>query len=229
MQLWYELLHQCETTLNLLRASRRNPKLSAYTLLEGEYNFNCTPLAPPGTKASVYMDNKVCTSWAPHAEDAWYIQPAMQHYRCYKFWIPETRTTRIAQTATFFPACTQMPTIAAEDMAIISARELVEALTKPQDKKKTNLAFKHTESLKQLADIFNEASTSARVSKNNTPPRVENNKTAPSMSYGATAPQNIKTKHTSINAQLETMCQYCKRHLTTKQKIKKMHPCPTKK
>ena len=93
MQLWCELLQQCEITLNLLRASRRNPKLSAYAILEGEFNFNKTPLAPPGSKALVYEDTKLRTSFAPHAKDAWYIGPAMQHYRCYKFWMPETRGT----------------------------------------------------------------------------------------------------------------------------------------
>ena len=35
IQLWCELLQQCEITLNLLGASRRNPKLSAYVILEG--------------------------------------------------------------------------------------------------------------------------------------------------------------------------------------------------
>ncbi len=85
MQLWCKLLHQCEITLNLLRASRRNPKLSAYAILEGEFNFNKTPLAPPGSKALVYKDTKLPTSFAPYAKDAWYIGPAMQHYCCYKF------------------------------------------------------------------------------------------------------------------------------------------------
>ena len=59
MQLWCELLQQCEITLNLLRASRRNPKLSAYAILEGEFNFNKTPLASPGSKALVYEDTKL--------------------------------------------------------------------------------------------------------------------------------------------------------------------------
>ena len=46
---WCRLLPQTELTLNLLRPSRLNPKLSAYAQLEGAFDFNRTPLAPPGT------------------------------------------------------------------------------------------------------------------------------------------------------------------------------------
>ena len=35
MQLWCELLQQAEISINLLRSLRKNPKLSAYALLEG--------------------------------------------------------------------------------------------------------------------------------------------------------------------------------------------------
>lgn len=52
--LWCRLLPQAVTTLNLLRQSRINPKLSAYAQLNGEFNFNATPLAPPGTKVIVH-------------------------------------------------------------------------------------------------------------------------------------------------------------------------------
>ena len=49
ISLWCRLLPQTETTLNLMRASRINPKLSAYEQLEGSFDFNATPLVPPGT------------------------------------------------------------------------------------------------------------------------------------------------------------------------------------
>ena len=47
---WDRLLEQANITLNLLRSSRVNPKLSAYSYIFGEFNFAATPLAPPGTK-----------------------------------------------------------------------------------------------------------------------------------------------------------------------------------
>ena len=48
--LWCRLIAQGEMTLNMLRPCRKNPKLSAYTALEGEFNYERTPLVPPGMK-----------------------------------------------------------------------------------------------------------------------------------------------------------------------------------
>ena len=121
--------------LNLLRASRCNPKFFAYAILEGEFNFNKTPLVPPGSKTLVYKDTKMQTSFAPHAKDAWYIGSAMQHYRCYKFWLPETRGTRIIKTAKFFPLHCTMSIINEGDAAILTSKELVDILRNPQDGK----------------------------------------------------------------------------------------------
>jgi hypothetical protein len=41
------LLPQCNLTQNLLRSSRRQPKLSSYACLFGNFDFNRTPLAVP--------------------------------------------------------------------------------------------------------------------------------------------------------------------------------------
>lgn len=102
LQLWCEIIKQAEMTLNMLRATRINPKLSAYAMLEGPYNFNKTPMAPPGTRALVYTDPKMRRSWETHAKDGWYVGPAPDHYRCFCFWIPSTQGFRNAQTAIFF-------------------------------------------------------------------------------------------------------------------------------
>ena len=50
---WNRLLPQAEIALNLLRPLRINPKLSAHAILNGIYDFNKTPMAPPGTKVVV--------------------------------------------------------------------------------------------------------------------------------------------------------------------------------
>jgi hypothetical protein len=56
---WDRLLPQAVLTLNLLRNSRVNPKLSAYAYLFGNFNFNKTPLAPPGTKVIVHKNQTI--------------------------------------------------------------------------------------------------------------------------------------------------------------------------
>ena len=54
IQEWDRLLPQCDITLNLLRSSRRQPNLSAYAATFGNFNFNQTPLAPPGTRVLLH-------------------------------------------------------------------------------------------------------------------------------------------------------------------------------
>jgi hypothetical protein len=56
IQLWCQFIEQGQDTLNLLRVSQVNPKLSAYAVLEGQFNFNKTPLAPVGTRALILLD-----------------------------------------------------------------------------------------------------------------------------------------------------------------------------
>ena len=51
---WDRLLPQAEMTLNLLRSSRLNPKLSAHAFLFGQFDYNKTPIVPPGTKVVVH-------------------------------------------------------------------------------------------------------------------------------------------------------------------------------
>ena len=52
--LWDRLPPQATITLNMLRSSLRNPKFSAYMALEGAFDYNKTPLAPPGTKFVIH-------------------------------------------------------------------------------------------------------------------------------------------------------------------------------
>ena len=98
MNLWDKLIPQTIMTLNLLRASHLNPSLSAYAQVWGTFDFNRTPLAPPGTKVMVHEKPMDRETWAPHASEAWYTGPAMHHYRCYKVWVWETRAERISDT-----------------------------------------------------------------------------------------------------------------------------------
>lgn len=59
---WDRLLPHAVITLNLLCNSRVNNKLSAYAFLFGNFNFNATPLAPPGTKVVIHKKPSQCAS-----------------------------------------------------------------------------------------------------------------------------------------------------------------------
>eukprot|EP00978_Attheya_sp_CCMP212_P042396 scaffold257717_cov58-Attheya_sp.AAC.1 len=69
LHLWDKLLPQALITLNLLHGSRMNPKLSAHAQVYGAFDFNRTPLAPPGTKVLGHEKPEVRGTWAPHAVD----------------------------------------------------------------------------------------------------------------------------------------------------------------
>ena len=59
---WDHLLPQAILTLNLLRSARSNPALSAWAYLFGLFDYNRTPIAPPGMKviAQVKMRDVPC-------------------------------------------------------------------------------------------------------------------------------------------------------------------------
>ena len=103
MHLWDHNIPQAALTLNIFRPSRINPRLSAEAHLNGHFNFNATPLAPPGTKILIYETPNQQRSWAPHGVDGWYAVPARKHYRCYHIYFPNMRAERIAKTFQFFP------------------------------------------------------------------------------------------------------------------------------
>ena len=92
------------------------------------------------------------TTWGTHALNGWYVGPAMQHYRCYKFWIPETRGFRIAQTAIFFPTHTKMPEISRQAKILLSAKALTSALLVKDDKNPLHPPI--NKALEDLANIF---------------------------------------------------------------------------
>ena len=114
---------------------------------------------PPGTKALLFEPPDQRPSWGPHGIDAWYIGPTMEHYRCFKFYLPETNATRIGATAKFFPHHCKMPKLSSEDAATAAANDLIAALQKPSPALPyLKLGSTHTTALKELATIFNNTS-----------------------------------------------------------------------
>jgi hypothetical protein len=114
----------------MLRRSRINPKLSAYTQISGVFDYNRTPLAPIGTKTVVHLRTKQNgrTTFGDHGVIGWTIGPALDHYRHWKFYIPKTRGTRVSDTVVFLPEKNSMPTTASADRASTALEELTEAL-----------------------------------------------------------------------------------------------------
>jgi hypothetical protein len=158
LHLWDRILPQAITTLNLLRSSRLNPRLSAEEHLNGTFDFNRTPLAPLGTKVIIHKKPSERRSWAPHGLDGWYVGHAPEHYRCYKIFVTATAATRVSDTVEFFPRVCQMPRPSSADAAKQAARDLIHALLHPKPAAPfAQLGDQQTQALQQLARIFDAA------------------------------------------------------------------------
>jgi hypothetical protein len=178
LHLWCRLLPQCDMTLNMLRASRVNPHISAYQLLHGTFDFNATPLAPPGTKAIIHEKPANRTTWAPHGIEGWYVEPAMEHYRCYKVYCPTTKAVRVSDTVELFTTHCQMPAMTTTEAAIKAATDLASALQTPTAPFQT-IGNAQLTAIQKLAKIFQLATVAPA-------PRVP---TVPSPTTTAPAPR----------------------------------------
>ena len=158
LHLWCRLLPQAILTLNLLRPSRINPKLSAHAQLHGQFDFNATPLAPPGTKVIVHLKPSVRLSWEPRGKNGWYINRAKDHYRCYDVYLPETRAVIQSDTVEFFPHNSKMPFRSSTENATIAATELIHALRNPSPAAPyAHIGDAQIAALTTLAEIFQRA------------------------------------------------------------------------
>jgi hypothetical protein len=131
LHLWDQLIPQAVTTLNLLRQSRLNPRLSADAQLNGIHGFNRAPMAPPGTKVIIHEKPTQRGTWAPHGVQGWYLGPAPEHYTCHQVYVTKTAAERTSDTVEFFPERCIMPRLSSTDTIVKSAIDLIDALRNP--------------------------------------------------------------------------------------------------
>ena len=124
---WCRLIPQTKMTLNLICACRQNKALPAKTALYGELYFDAKPMAPPGTKAMIHENTGKRFLWAYHAIDAWYVGPAMLHYRCYTVVTADTVGERVMYMIKFEHHVVVIPRVTPTDRIIQATREISSA------------------------------------------------------------------------------------------------------
>ena len=154
---WDRLLDQAEITLNLLRNSRMNPLLSSYAYLFGNFDFNATPIAPPGTKVQVQIKTGVRGSWSYHSEDGWYVGRSKNHYRCVQCYIPSTHRTRHADTVQFFPTIVPFPNVTLEDFLRQASSDIISLLHDPPSFPTLQLGDTTQNAILKIANLLNRA------------------------------------------------------------------------
>jgi hypothetical protein len=111
-----------------MRTCRQNKSLSAHTALYGEFHFEATPMAPPGTKVLIHEKSGKRGSWAFHAIMGWYVGPAMLHYRCYTVVTADTGRERTSDTLKFEHHVVIVPKVTPTDCIIQATKELSSAI-----------------------------------------------------------------------------------------------------
>jgi hypothetical protein len=190
MHLWDRFLPQAVMTLNMLRTSIINPKLSAATHIFGQYDFNIAPMAPPGTRIIAHGTPIRRKTWAPHGQDGWYIGPSLEHYRCYTVYITKTRGNIIVETVEFSPEKFTLSFPSSHDFATQAAADLTHALLHPQPAGPfCQVSNEQTITLRQLASIFEGAKQ--RKSKNTLTPKDGIENTAPPRVQTTFSPRRV--------------------------------------
>ena len=88
---WCKLLEGVDLQLNLLCGSCFHLQISAECHLNGEFNYHASPLAPLGTKTTVFVPTHNRKTWEFHCMEEFYLVPARHHYCCHRNYITETR------------------------------------------------------------------------------------------------------------------------------------------
>jgi hypothetical protein len=165
LHLWDRLVPQAELSLNLMRGSRLNPKLSAHAQMHGQFDYNRTPLAPPGIRVLLHEKPDKRTTWSTHALDGWYVGPALDSYRCYNIWVWETRSCRIVDTISWFPTKVTMPLASSTDLILAGIHDIITALNNPSPGSPlAPLSDSHVAALRQVTAILTNIAQPAEAS-----------------------------------------------------------------
>ena len=75
MHLRERLIEKAYITLNMLRNSIRNPNISVHAIMEGNFDFNKTLLAPPGPRVIFHENPNRRRTWNHSGVQGLYIGP----------------------------------------------------------------------------------------------------------------------------------------------------------
>jgi hypothetical protein len=148
--LWDLLLPQAELTLNLLRQSTLNPRISAWEFFQGPFDFNKTPLGPVGCRVLIHAKPATRRSWDFRAKNGFYIGPAMDSYRCFKLVNADTKSQVISDTVEFRHSYLSIPAPSTEDRIIHGLQVVAGALSGASPP----TSISQVEAITNLRDIF---------------------------------------------------------------------------
>ena len=96
---------------------RMNPKLSGYAQHRWVFNYNATPLAPPGTQVIIHEKPTVRVTWSSYGVKWWYLGPSMNHYQCHHAYVTKKRGERDSYFVEFSHIILHSPTLLPRKMS----------------------------------------------------------------------------------------------------------------
>ena len=90
-------------SIKYTKGSKIHSKKSAHDFFNEQFDFNATPLDPPGTRVIINSKPTNHASWDPNGKVGLYIGPYLNHYQCVKICIYTTRAEVNADTVVFPP------------------------------------------------------------------------------------------------------------------------------
>ena len=200
--LWDSFIPQCEITLNTLLPSQKNPQLSAYEGLYGHpYDFLAHPLAPCGMAVLAFEQPQKRASWAPHGKAAFYLGPALDHYRTFRVYVTSTQSERKTDTVAWLPEPFIMPGASKEEALQAAIGDVTTAITNmTQTEGLSNhdqtaisaLNQSITHSLKQLATMFHPQTIKNTTLKQEVAPTREEQRVEVAQKVGPMPAQRVE-------------------------------------
>ena len=97
----------------------------------GNFDFNKTPLAPPGCLIKAHKRAQEQGTWSDHGVKRYFIGQAKHYYHNYRVYIPKTRGERTTDTIEFFQEHVQMSKVLSEVRLASAIEDLIAILKKP--------------------------------------------------------------------------------------------------
>jgi len=177
--LWDLLLPQAEMTLNTLRQSALNPKISAWEFYNGPFDYNATPMGPLGCRVLIHKNPDVRKSWDYRGAEGWSIGTSLDHYRCQRVVDRATKAVQVADTVEFRHHYLTQPDVTPANRIVHGVQTVTKALTGDP----ATACDAHIEAIEALRAAFNKWQSPAPgarpVTPTKLPPRPVKQRAAP--------------------------------------------------
>ena len=124
LHLWCQATPQAELQLMLLSISNINPKISSYTHVYCQHDYNAEPFVPIGMESLVHDKTNRRKTFAAHCRKGYILGASFEHYRSWKIWMINTRATQVSATVFHKHKYLSNPTATTADAIIAAAGDL---------------------------------------------------------------------------------------------------------